>query len=262
MIDSLYIGATGMHAQQLNVDTVSNNLANVNTPAYKKSRVSFQDMLYRETNMANAQELTSNGERAGLNAGSGVGAMALGKLFQDGELKKTDAPMDIAISGKGFLEVTMPDGSSAYTRAGNLQVTPVGLLANNSGYALHPAIQIPADAKDIVIDAAGKVTVSTPNDKNRVEVGQIELVDFVNPAGLAPLGDNLFAATEKAGPPIIGNPGTESFGKISQGYLEASNVKLVEELVSLILAQRAYEMSAKVVQASDEMLGISNNLRR
>lgn len=259
MLDSLYIGATGMNAQQLNVETISNNLANVNTPAYKKSRVNFQDLMYRElgkmgVDMSNV-ELTQH-------LGSGVGILQLGKLFQDGELKKTDSPMDIAISGKGFLEVTLPDGSNAYTRSGSLQVTAEGLLATAAGNPLRQSIHIPSDAKDIVIESTGKVMVGVPNEKNRIEAGQIELVDFVNPAGLSPVGDNLYIATEKAGQPVTGTPGTDAFGTLSQGYLEASNVKLVEEMVSLILAQRAYEVSAKVVQASDEMLGISNNLRR
>jgi flagellar basal-body rod protein FlgG len=261
MIDSLYIGASGMNSQQLNVDTISNNLANVNTPAFKKSRVSFQDLMYRELGNRGI-DLSANSTDLAQRFGSGVGVMQLSKLFQNGELKKTDSPMDIAISGKGFIEVTLPDGSSAYTRYGSLQVTPEGLLATVDGNPLRQNIHIPSDVKDIVIDSAGKVMVSVPNEANRVEVGQIELVDFVNPAGLSPVGDNLYIATDKAGTPITGNPGTDSFGSISQGYLEASNVKLVEEMVNLILAQRAYEVSAKIVQASDEMLGISNNLRR
>lgn len=259
MIDSLYIGATGMHAQQLNVDTISNNLANVNTPAYKKSRISFQDLMYRELGKLGIDPANTDMSQR---LGSGVGVLQMGKLFQNGELKKTDSPMDIAISGKGFLEVTLPDGSSGYTRSGALQVTPEGLLATADGNPLRQAIHIPTDAKDIVIDSTGKVMVSVPNEKNRIEAGQIELVDFINPAGLSPVGDNLYVATEKAGEPITGTPGSDAFGKISQGYLEASNVKLVEEMVNLVMAQRAYEMGAKIVQASDEMLGISNNLRR
>lgn len=259
MIESLYIGATGMHAQQLHVDAISNNLANVNTPGYKKSRVSFQDLMYRELGRLG---IDSNTTEATQRFGSGVAAMQMGKLFQNGELKKTDSPMDIAINGKGFLEVTLPDGSSAYTRSGALQVTPEGLLATSDGNPLRSSIQIPSDAKDILIDASGRVMVSVPNEKERIEAGQIEMVDFINPAGLAPIGENLYINTEKAGEPVAGAPGVDSFGQISQGYLEASNVKMVEEMVSLILAQRAYEVSSKVVQASDEMLGISNNLRR
>lgn len=259
MIDSLYIGATGMHAQQLSVDTISNNLANVNTPAYKKGRVSFQDLMYRELGRMGIETPQNNPSNP---FGSGVGVLQLGKLFQNGELKKTDSPFDIGLNGKGFLEVTLPDGTSAYTRSGSLQVTQEGLLATANGNPLRQAIHVPADAKDIVITQTGKVMVSVPDEKERVEIGQIELTSFINPAGLAPIGENLYVATEKAGEPISGIPGENDLATISQGYLEASNVKLVEEMVSLILAQRAYEISAKVVQASDEMLGISNNLRR
>lgn len=260
MIDSLYIGASGMNSQQTNVDTISNNLANVNTTAYKKSSISFQDLMYRDLGGVGLD--VNNNPDISQRFGAGVGIMQLNKLFQDGVLKQTDSPMDIAISGKGFLEVTLPDGSSAYTRSGSLQITPEGLLATADGNPLRQMIHIPSDMKDIVIDSTGKVTVSVPNEANRVEVGQIELVDFINPAGLSPVGDNLYVPTEKAGEPVTGNAGTDPFGKISQGYLEASNVSLVDEMVSLILAQRAYEVSAKIVQASDEMLGISNNLRR
>ncbi len=263
MIDSLYIGATGMHAQQLNVDTISGNLANVNTAGYKKSRVSFQDLMVRElANRGLAMDGLSGQSGAAQQSLAGVGVMQIAKLFQDGELKKTDSPMDIAISGKGFLEVTLADGNSAYTRHGTLRISAEGLLAAADGSPLRPAIQIPAEARDLLIDASGMVSFAVSGEKQRVEAGQIELVDFINPAGLAPIGDNLYLATAAAGEPTTGMPGTDSLGRISQGYLEASNVKLVEEMVNLVLAQRAYEVSAKVVQASDEMLGISNNLRR
>jgi flagellar basal-body rod protein FlgG len=260
MIDSLYIGASGLNSQQMNVDTISNNLANVNTPAYKKSSISFQDLMYRDV-AGSGIDINGNPDVT-QHFGAGVGVMQLNKLFQDGVLKQTGSPMDIAISGKGFLEVTLPDGSSAYTRSGSLQITPDGLLATSDGNPLKQMIHIPSDMKDIVIDSTGKVTVSVPNETNRIEVGQIELTNFINPAGLTPLGNNLYIPTDKAGEPVIGNAGSDSFGTISQGYVEASNVSLVDEMVSLILAQRAYEVSAKVIQASDEMLGISNNLRR
>lgn len=258
MIDALYIAATGMHAQQTNVDTISNNLANVNTPAYKKTRISFQDIFYKDIGTT-SPEMTSDISQK---IGSGVGLVQLGKLFQDGDLKKTDSNMDVAIQGKGFFEVVLPDGTSAYTRAGTLQITKEGLLANSDGYILKQAIQIPADASDMTIDATGKVLVTVPKQKDKLEAGQIELVNFVNLAGLAPLGDNLYAATEKAGDMITGLPNQDGLGKLAQGYLESSNVKLVDELTNLILAQRAYEMNAKSIQAADEMLSISNNLRR
>lgn len=261
MIESLYIGATGMHAQQLHIDAISNNLANVNTTAFKKSRVSFQDMMYRD--ITSRQQLDANPNLdAAQSLGSGVGLGLLSKAFESGELKKTDSSMDVAISGNGFLSVVMPDGSQGYTRAGTLQVNRDGLLSNAQGYPLSESLLVPADTKELVIGASGKVYVTVPGEKEQIEIGQIQLTKFVNPAGLLPQGENLYVASEKAGDPSLGIPGEDGYGTLSQGYLEASNVKLVEEMVGLVLAQRAYEVSAKIIQASDEMLSISNNLRR
>lgn len=258
MLDSLYIGATGMNAQQMHVDMISNNLANVNTAGFKKGRLGFHDLFYRaaaRTDPALAGDLQGQ-------PGAGVGTIQMGKIFSAGELKKTDSPMDIAITGEGFIEVVLPDGGSAYTRNGSLQVTRDGMLATADGYLLRQHIQLPADTMTVQVDGGGKFLASVPNEKNPVEAGQLELVRFVNPAGLSALGDNLYAATENAGEPVIGKAGDPGFGTISQGYLEASNVRLVEELINLTIAQRAYEINAKVIQASDEMLGISNNLWR
>lgn len=260
MIESLYIGATGMHAQQLHIDAISNNLANVNTTAFKKSRVSFQDMMYRD--ITARQQLDANPNLdAAQSLGSGVGLGLLSKAFESGQLKMTDSAMDVAISGSGFLSVVMPDGSVGYTRAGTLQVNRDGLLSNAQGYPLSESLLIPADTKELIVGANGKVYVTVPGEKEQIEIGQIQLSRFVNPAGLLPQGENLYIASEKAGDPAHGNPGDEGYGTLSQGYLEASNVKLVEEMVALVLAQRAYEVSAKIIQASDEMLSISNNLR-
>jgi flagellar basal-body rod protein FlgG len=261
MIDSLYIGATGMVAQQLNVDAISNNLANVNTPAFKKSRVVFEDLFVRELGRnlgvgADGLALATQG------IGLGSAMVSSGKIFTDGELKQSENPLDVAIRGRGFIEVVVADGSPAYTRSGTLQVNSDGFLSTPDGLLLNPSIQIPSDAKDIVIDATGKVLVGLPNQTDREQVGQIEIVNFVNPTGLNPTGGNLYVATDKSGEPARGRPGDDGFGTLAQGFVESSNVKLVDELVSLIVAQRAYEVNAKVVQASDEMLGISNNLRR
>jgi flagellar basal-body rod protein FlgG len=257
MLDSLYIGATGMAAQQTNVDTISNNLANVNTPTYKKTRVVFEDLLIQETGRAGGTDAS-----AAAVVGAGTALASSGKIFTDGDLKQTQNPLDVAIRGRGFLEVVLPDGSSGYTRSGTLQAGRDGVLATSDGTPLKAAIQVPPDAKDIVIDANGRVTVALPGQTDRDEIGQLELVNFVNPAGLKPIGENLYAATDKSGDPSIGKPGDEGFGTLAQGFLESSNVKLVDELISLIVAQRAYQLNAKIVQASDEMLGISNNLRR
>lgn len=261
MIDSLYIGATGMAAQQTNVDTISNNLANVNTPTYKKSRVVFEDLLMQQAAQPGAVDAAGRPLAGGM-TGLGTALATSGKIFTDGEIKKSDNALDLAIRGRGFLEVVLPDGSSGYTRSGTLQVNRDGVLTSADGNLLKSSIQVPPDAKDIVIDANGKVSVSLPNQTDRDEIGQLELVNFINPAGLNPIGDNLYAATDKSGDPIQGKAGDEGFGTIAQGFLEASNVNLVDELVNLIVAQRAYQVNAKVIQASDDMLNISNNLRR
>ena len=258
MQNSLYVAATGMAAQQTYIDAISNNLANINTPAFKKSRVSFQDMYLR------LQERDEAGAGSDLQRSVGAGSVALmlGKQFSVGQLKKTDVPTDVAINGDGLVELVMPDGSTAYTRNLALQVTRDGLLANADGYPLHQQIQIPPDSTAMQIDATGKVMVTVPNEKAPVEAGQIELVRFVNPAGLTPMGESLYGGNDKAGDPLRGKSGDPGFGTLSQGYVEASNVQLGEEMIALTLAQRAYEINAKVIQASDEMLGIVNGLRR
>lgn len=259
MMDALYIAATGMNAQQLGIDTISNNLANVNTSAFKKGRVGFQDLMYRE--LARANGPVGSADNA-WRAGSGVGVSGMAKLFTAGELKKTEAPLDLAIRGRGFLEVVLPDGTHAYTRAGALQIDKDGLLSTSDGHVLEPAIQVPADAISVTIDTNGRVLATVPDEKEPVEIGALQLADFVNPSGLAPQGDNLYLPTEKSGDAFVGKPGEGNFGTVAQGFLESSNVKLIEEFINLIVAQRAYEVSAKAIQASDEMLGIANSLRR
>lgn len=260
MLDAMYIGAAGMQAQQTNVEVISNNLANVNTPAFKKGKVSFEDLLYRDVVRPVANAI-AGGQGAG-RVGLGVAVASTGKVFTDGEIKQSDSPLDVAIRGRGFLEVTMPDGSAAYTRSGTLQVNRDGFLSTADGYLLRPSIQIPADATDVLIDTVGKVSVGLPGEKTRTEVGQLELAVFTNPGGLNPAGGNLYTASERSGDPLIGRSADEGFGTIVQGFTEASNVKLVEEMINLVVAQRAYEVNAKVIQAADEMLGLSNNLRR
>lgn len=259
MLDSLYIAATGMNAQQTGIDTISNNLANVNTPAFKKGRVGFQDLMYRE--LARANGLAGSADNS-VRAGVGVGIAGASKLFAAGELKKTEGPLDVAIRGRGFFEVVLPDGTHAYTRAGALQLDKDGMLTTAEGHLLEPAIQVPSDAASVTIEASGRVLALLPDESEPVEIGLIPLADFVNPSGLQPLGDNLYLPTERSGDAFIGKPGEANFGSVAQGFLESSNVKLIEEFINLILAQRAYEVSAKAIQASDEMLGIANNLRR
>ena len=253
MNDSMYIAATGMHMQQKNVDTIANNLANVNTPGFKKGKVSFEDLVYR--GLGQAQGVP------GLGAGSGVGIRNIAKVFSQGDLKRTDRPLDMAIQGDGFLEISLADGSHAYSRGGTLMVDAQGFLATSEGEVLKPAIQVGPDARSITIAADGRVTVQS-GDRGMAEVGRIELVRFSDTSGLVPQGANLYRPSEQSGDAIYGRPGEEGVGTLAQGFIEASNVQLVEEMVELMVAQRAYESSVKVIQAADEMLSMSNNLRK
>lgn len=264
MFDALQIAATGMHAQQQNVDAIANNLANVNTNGFKKARVSFTDLVARQTDLA-AGDAAGGGAVDGsaeILRGAGVAVGRVGRSFDAGEARKTDSAYDVTIAGDGFIEVSLPDGGKAYTRGGTLRVTADGQLATASGQVLKPGINIPDDVQDLTITQDGRVQVRTTHNANAVELGQLELVRFMAPAGLEALGDGLFRATEQAGEPIAGRAGQDGLGAIRQGYLEGSNVKLVDEMVNLMVAQRAYEASVKVVQASDEMLGMVNNLRK
>jgi flagellar basal-body rod protein FlgG len=265
MFDALYIGATGMQAQQLNVETIANNLANANTVGFKKGRVGFSDLMVRESSrlaQPSAEDLRSGALAAGQRQGAGVGVSSMSKLFDAGEMRKTDSPLDVAIRGEGFLEVTMPDGSSAYTRGGSLKVNKEGLLATQVGYPLRPAIAIPDNAQSVVIGSDGRVLVTVPNQTGPIDAGQLELVRFAGAGQLAAQGDNLYRASEASGEAIATRAGEEGAGTLAQGFLESSNVKMVDEMVNLMLAQRAYEASVKVVQAADEMLGLINNLRK
>lgn len=258
MLDSFHISASSMDAHQTHVDVIANNLANANTTGFKKSKVEFEDLVYTEMNAAQLQQLT-----AGLNnpLGMGVAAGSVEKVFSQGDTKGTGRNLDLLIQGKGFFEVLMPDGSFAYTRMGHFQVNAEGALVNADGYELNPRIEIPVDTQEIIISPEGKVSVSIEGEEEPMEVGYIELASFINPAGLSPLGENLYQASDDSGNPNYSEPGQESLGLLSQGFLEGSNVSLIEELTTLMLAQRGYGINAKVLQAADEMLGIINNLR-
>jgi flagellar basal-body rod protein FlgG len=258
MLNSLYIGATGMQAQQLNIDAISNNLANVNTTGYKRSRVDFSDLLYRTVSSSASGDPVGGFGRMGM----GVALSGNAKAFTAGDVKQTNQPLDLAINGQGFLEISMTDGSTGYTRNGALQLNQDGKIVTLDGHPLSSSIIIPPDATKVRIDPNGQVFATVPTDKNPVELGQITLVNFTNPAGLTAMGNSLYVATERSGDPMVGNPGENGTGSIQQGYLEGSNVQLVDEMVSLIIAQRAYDINAKVVQASDQLLSISNNLYR
>lgn len=253
MNESLYIAATGMQAQQLSIDAVANNLANVSTAGFKKGRVQFQEMMH-------AAPRPAGGAAAPLGIGIAAGAQV--KDFAPGSLTQTNSPMDLAVDGAGFLEVTLADGSRGYTRGGTLQVSKDGFLATAAGHALRPAVHIPANAHAIAVAADGKVTVQATAASAPVEVGQLELANFGNPAALHMAAAGVYTPTEGSGEAVFGRPGNQGAGRLVQGALENSNVTLVDEMVTLMVAQRAYEMASKVIQASDELMSMTNNLRR
>ncbi len=265
MYDALQIAATGMQAQQASVDAIAHNMANVATPGYKRTRIAFADLVTGSPGAGSAASpdgaLATRGA-AVVAQGAGVGIAAVARLFDAGELRQTDAALDIAISGDGFLEVTMPDGSRAWTRGGTLRVDDDGQLVTQRGLPLKPGIVVPADTQKLVIGPDGKVTAASAARPTPIELGQLQLVRFMNPGALTPAGDGLYRAGDTAGEPIGGRAGEDAMGTVRQGFLEGSNVKLVDEMVSLMVAQRAYEASVKVVQAADEMLGLVNTLRK
>jgi flagellar basal-body rod protein FlgG len=261
MFDALQIAATGMHAQQQNVDTIANNLANVNTAGFKRARLTFIDLVTRQT--AEQQDAGPNSDsKAMLARGAGVAVSRELRSFDSGEARKTGSAYDLTITGDGFLEVVLPDGGKAYSRGGTLRVTAAGQLATSGGHLLKAGIAIPDDLQELTVTAEGRIMVRTPRHSDAVEVGQLEMVRFVGAAALEPIGDSLYRAPESAGEPIAGRAGQDGMGTLRQGFLEGSNVKLVEEMVNLMVAQRAYEASLKVAQASDEMVGMVNNLRK
>lgn len=267
MSNAMSIAATGMQAQQRNVETIANNLANVDTPGFKKARVSFTDLMVRDLALAHpAQGLAGSVESGPLAAipglGAGVSVSSVAKLFDLGAMKATGSAYDLAIQGDGFLEVAMPDGSRAFTRGGSLKVSADGILATQSGYPLKPTITVPSNATALSFGADGHVRAAVPTQSTPIELGQLELVRFTNPTTLMAQGDNLYRVSDASGEPIVGKPGEDGLGTLAQGLLEGSNVKLVDEMLGLVVAQRAYEASAKLVQASDEMLGMINGLRK
>lgn len=262
MSDALYIGATGMQAQQAHVEAIANNMANVNTPGFKKTRVSFSDLVVSGVAGAARGAQGENGAFVNASTGAGVQAAAFSRIFAGGELKKTDATMDVALVGEGFMELAMPDGSRAYARGGSLKVNAEGLLATQAGIPLKPNLSVPDNAEALLVSGTGRVQARLPGEARLVDLGQLELVRFSNPQGLLAQGGNVYRATDASGEPIAGRAGEDGLGTLAQGFLEGSNVKLVEEMVDLMVAQRAYEASVKVVQAADEMLGMINGLRR
>lgn len=261
MIRSLYTSATGMKANQLYIDNISNNLANVNTTGYKKSKLEFQELLYQTLVEPGSSAADGAKSPAGLQLGLGVRSAANQKMFGQGNLQETKNPFDLAITGEGFMQVQMPSGEIGYTRDGSIKVSSDGTLVTSQGYPLEPQITVPDGGHDIQVDASGKVSVILADSGTTEEIGQIEMAKFLNEGGLKSLGNNLYQASSASGDPETGTPGTNGMGTLAQGFLEASNVELVEEMVNMIVAQRAYEISAKAIQTSDSMLQMANQLR-
>ncbi len=259
---TLDIGATGMLAQQLNVDVISNNIANMTTTGYKKQRAEFQDLLY-QTKIRPGSTSSDSGTTvpAGIQLGLGVRAGSVYRVSEQGALSVTGNEFDLAIVGEGYFQVSLPSGEDAYTRDGSFQMNENGELVTSEGYPLTSGITIPSDAIDVTINNSGEVLVKIEGQVNLSNVGQIQTALFQNVAGLEALGDNLFLETEASGAATAGNPNSVGFGRIEQGALESSNVNVVQEITSLIQAQRAYEMNSKVIQTGDEMMSTVNQLR-
>lgn len=262
MIRALYSAATGMNAQETNIDVISNNLANVNTVGFKKSRADFQDLMYQYVVEPGAPTSQTTSNPTGVQVGLGVKTSSVQKVFTQGDLSSTGNQLDVAIEGDGFFQILRPDGTFAYTRSGSFQLDQTGQLVTSDGYILAPGITIPQDSLGITIAQDGTVTVKQPNNAVPTQVGQLTAVRFPNNAGLRALGQNLYEETQASGTPVNGIFNQLGFGRLNQGFLESSNVSVVEQVVNMITAQRAYEASSKGITTADEMLNQVINLKR
>ena len=254
MIRSLWISKTGMEAQQTQLDHISNNLANVATSGYKRAHAQFEDLIYQNLRQAGAASSEQTQLPTGLQVGLGTRAVATARNFSQGNLQQSGGNLDVAIKGNGFFQVSMPDGTTAYTRDGSFQVDSQGQIVNNSGFLVQPGITIPANAQSVTIAPDGTVTAAVSGQAQPQNLGQLQLASFVNPGGLEPRGSNLFTETAASGTPNTASPGSSGQGTLQQGFVETSNVNVVEELVSMIQTQRAYELNSKAISTSDQML--------
>jgi flagellar basal-body rod protein FlgG len=259
MFSSLWVAKTGLDAQQMRMDVISNNLANANTTGYKSARAAFQDLVYQNLRQPGSQTTEQTQSPSGLMLGTGVRVVGSEKLFTQGNPEQTGNSLDVAVQGRGFLQVTMPDGTIAYTRDGSLHLDQNGQIVTANGYAVDPAVSVPANAQSITIGSDGTVSVSLPGQAATQQIGTVQLADFINPAGLQPNGNNLYLETASSGSPQIGQPGLNGLGTLSQGQLESSNVNVVEQMVDMIETQRTYEMNSKAVTAADTMLQFLTN---
>jgi flagellar basal-body rod protein FlgG len=261
-MQALSIAASGMQAQQLNVDVISHNIANMNTTSYKRQRAEFSDMLYQNLERpGSTASATGSILPMGIQIGVGVRADAVGRIDEQGGMSRTDNPYDMAINGRGFFQVTLPSGQTGYTRAGNFAVNADGQLVTSEGYPVDPAITVPPEATAVQVTRDGIVEATVAGQTSAQQLGQLTLASFINPQGLEAIGDNMFLETPASGSPTTATPGSPGLGTVMQGYLELSNVNAVEEVSALIVAQRAYEMNARVITAADEMLQATTQLR-
>jgi flagellar basal-body rod protein FlgG len=252
-----------MAAQQLNVEVISNNIANMNTVGFKRQRAEFQDLLYQNVERMGAQSSDSGTVvPTGIQIGAGVKAGAVYRIAEQGTLTRTENRYDLGVNGKGYLQVTLPSGETGYTRAGNFQLSPEGQIVTDDGYLIEPAITVPEGAKDVIISKTGLVQALMGDNPIPQDIGQLQLATFINEAGLEMIGDNLLLETAASGAANVGSPGDEGFGVVLQGYNEASNVDAVAEITALIVAQRAYEMNSKVISTADEMLAVTGQLKQ
>jgi flagellar basal-body rod protein FlgG len=261
MNDALYIAATGMHAHQRSVETIANNLANVNTIGFKRGRINFADLIYRPVGVKAASVTDAMGGAPLVN-GSGVAVARIVNVFEGGDLKKTDRPMDFAVRGEGFVELSAPDGGAVFMRSGRFGIDKDGYLVAADGLPVKPSIHVGIDVSDVVIETDGRVQARSRPQDALAEVGQLELVRFPDMSGLAAAGNGTYRATATSGEPITGRASENGMGQFAQGFPETSNVDMTEEMVALMTAQRAYESSVKVIQATDEMMSMSNSLRK
>jgi flagellar basal-body rod protein FlgG len=254
--------ATGMEAQQLYMDTISNNLSNVNTSGFKRSKIEFQDLMYQTLREPGVRNFEGTMAPAGIECGLGVRPAATQRVFAQGSLNRTESDLDWAIQGEGFYQITLPDGNTAYTRDGSFKLSSDGSIVTSSGFYLAPEITIPENSRELTVSEDGRISVILPGEENHTELGQVELVRFINPSGLKSLGGNLFARSDASGEPVITMPGEEGTGTILMNYSEASNVQIVDEMVNMISAQRAFEIISKAIQVSEEMMQVANGLKR
>ncbi len=262
MIKAIRSASSGMMAQQMNVDNIANNLANVNTTGFKRSRVEFQDVLYQNLRKAGTATALGTSAPTNLDVGYGTRAVSTVREFSTGDLTQTGNALDLAIEGNGFFQISMPDGTTSYTRDGAFKVSAEGRVVTSDGFFLYPEITIPENAESISVSMDGDISVQLVGNDEPQSIGRFELAKFINSAGLSAVGHNLYNQTAASGAPILAGPTEEGMGKLDQGYLEISNVRVVDEMVNMIVAQRAYELNSKVIQTSEDMTQIVNNLKR